>query len=84
MFDNSTTPAFERSEFDALVRDLRERATRQDAVAKAEAAGRTADAVMARAAELFAAGHITGAELTRLHAVWLRLEAQLPLPEGRE
>ena len=83
MFDNSTTPAFERSEFDALVRDLRERATQQDAVTKAEAAGRTADAVMARAAELFAVGHITGAELTRLHAVRLRLEAQLPLPGGR-
>ena len=43
MFDNSTTPAFERSEFDALVRDLRERATQQDAVTKAEAAGCTAD-----------------------------------------
>ncbi len=81
---DDTTPPAQRPAFDALVCDLRALVKEQDIIAKAEAARCAGTEVMRRAADLFAAGRITGAELTRLHAVWLRLEAQLPLPGGRE
>ncbi len=70
---DDTTP---RPEFDALAADLRRLAQRQD-VAKAL---RNANEVMAKAAELFKAGRITGADFNRLHAHRLRLDAELPLP----
>ena len=51
-----------------------------DTIQKAEAARRNATLVMQRASEMFSKGEITGAELTRLHAVRLRLDALVPLP----
>jgi hypothetical protein len=72
---DDTTP---RPEFDALVADLRRLAQRQE-VAKAR---HNANEVMERAAELFKAGRITGADYIKLHAARLRLDAELPLPRG--
>ncbi len=77
---DDTTPPEPRPHFDALVADLKQLVRRQETVAKAEAARRNATLVMQRASEMFAKGEITGAELTRLHAVRLRLDALVPLP----
>lgn len=81
MTDDSTPP--ERPEFTALIGDLRALARRQDNVAKAEAARRNAAEIMAKAAQAFVSGRISPADFVRLHAVRLRLDAQLALPGGR-
>ncbi len=60
------TPPAERPEFDRLVFDLRALARQQETVTKAEAARRNATEMMRKAADLFAAGRISGAELMRL------------------
>ncbi len=73
--DASTPPA--RPEFDRVVFELRA-LVRDQHIAKAEAARRNASAVMAKAAEAFAEGRITAHDLTRLHAIRLRLDATLP------
>jgi hypothetical protein len=79
--DNTTPPA-ERPAFDALVADLRQLVRQQDTIGKAEAARRNASAVMAKAAALFAKGKITALDVSRLHALRLRLDDGL-LPEER-
>ena len=65
-------------EFTALVSDLRALVRKQENVAKAEAARKTATEVMTKAAEAFAHGRITAHDLNRLHAIRLRLDASLP------
>ena len=80
--DNAPAPEA-RPEFDQLVfslRDLVRRQAQNDTIQKAEAARRNAMLVMQRASEMFSKGEITGAELTRLHAVRLHLDALVPLP----
>jgi hypothetical protein len=69
-------------EFTALVADLRGLAQRQDTLAKAEVRRRAVSDVMAKAAEMFAAGRITALDVSRLHALRLRLDDGL-LPEER-
>lgn len=75
MSDDTAPPA--RPEYDALVCELAAVARRQESVAKAEAARRNASAVMAKAAGMFSRGEITAHELSKLHAVRLRLDASL-------
>ncbi len=53
-------------------------ARQQENVAKAEAARRNATVVMAKAAQAFVDGRISGADYMRRHAVRLRLDAALP------
>ena len=79
MSDDANTPPA-RAEYDKLVFELRDLAHRQELVAKAQSARRNATLVMKRAGEMFAKDEITGAELTRLHALRMRLDAMLPLP----
>jgi hypothetical protein len=69
-------------EFGRLVADLRGLAQRQDNVVKAEQRRRNVSAVMAKAAALFAEGKITALDVSRLHALRLRLDDGL-LPEER-
>ena len=80
MNDDANTPPEPRPEYAKLVCELRDLVRRQETVAKAEAARRAGVEVMRHASEMFAKGEITGAELTRLHAVRLRLDALVPLP----
>ena len=70
MDDN--TPAV-RPAFDALVADLRA-LVRDQGIAKARATGAE---VMQRAEMLFTAGKLSAGDLCRLHAVRLRLDAEL-------
>ncbi len=79
MSDDANTPPA-RPEYNKLVFELRDLVRRQETVAKAEAARRNATLVMKRAGEMFAKGEISGADLTRLHALRMRLDAMLPLP----
>ncbi len=75
--DASTPPA--RPEFDRVVFELRA-LVRDQHIAKARATGAE---VMQRAETLLKAGKLSADDLCRLHAVRLRLDAVLPLPEGR-
>jgi len=75
--DASTLPA--RPEFDRLVSELRALA-RDQHIAKSRAAGA---AVMRRAEALFKARKLPADEFVRLASLQLRLDAELPLPEGR-
>ncbi len=80
MTESANTDTAGGPDFLALVSDLRLLVKRQQdaTIAKAEAARRNASAVMAKAAEAFAHGRITAHDLTRLHAIRLRLDAALP------
>ncbi len=75
--DASTPPA--RPEFDRLVFELRA-LVRDQHIAKSRAAGA---AVMRRAEALFKARKLSADEFVRLASLQLRLDAELPLPEGR-
>ena len=78
---DDTAPPPERPEFARLVFELRALVRQQADAAKAEAARRNATEVMAKAAQAFADGRISGADYMRLHAVRLRLDARLPAEE---
>ena len=69
-------------EFTALVADLRALAQRQENIAKAEQRRVAVNTVMKRAAEEFAAGRLSAVEVSRIHALRLRLDDGL-LPEER-
>ena len=68
-----------RPTFDALVADLRA-LVRDQRIAKARATGAE---VMRQAEMLFKAGKLSADEYVRLASLRLRLDAELPLPEGR-
>ena len=74
--DASTPPA--RPEFDRVVFELRA-LVRDQHIAKARATGAE---VMQRAEMLFKAGKLSADEYVRLASLRLRLDAELPLPEG--
>ena len=69
-------------EFAGLVSDLRALAQRQDNIIKAEQRRVAVNTVMRRASELFAKGELTSIDISRLHALRLRLDDGL-LPEER-
>ncbi len=73
---DTTTPLPARPEYDRLVFELRA-LVRDQHIDKARATGAE---VMQRAEILFKARRISGADLTRLHALRMRLDAMLPLP----
>ncbi len=81
MTDDSNTPP-ERSEFDALVAYLRRLVKQENAVQKAEQRRIAVNAVMKHVAEGFAAGRLSTLDVSRLHALRLRLDCGL-LPEER-
>ena len=78
MSDDANTPPERRPHFNALVNDLRA-LVRDQHVAKARATGAE---VMQRAEMLFKAGKLSADEYVRLASLRLRLDAELPLPEG--
>ena len=72
-------PPERRPHFDALVNDIRT-LVRDQQIAKARATGAE---VMQPAEMLFKAGKLSADEYVRLASLRLRLDAELPLPEGR-
>ena len=79
MTTDDTMPPPGRPAFDALVADLRA-LVRDRRIAKARATGAE---VMRQAEMLFKAGKLSADEYVRLASLRLRLDAELPLPEGR-
>ena len=69
-------------EFTALIADLHALAQRQENVAKAEQRRVAVNTVMRRVAEEFTAGRLSALEVSRIHALRLRLDDGL-LPEER-
>ncbi len=83
MLDDNVMPPPGRPAFDALVTDLRALMRRQEGgIQKAEQRRRDVSAVMMRAAEMFAVGRLSAIDISRLHALRLRLDDGL-LPEER-